>query len=224
MAQKISSFIFNGIYKISEHVCFLICLGLITLLGIIEVIITLIKGEYKRIDVIRQFFLVFSFLFFEFLHSVILKVGLEHLLINCSVSLFFFAFIFCLPIRGKRIKKEEKELALFIDKQLHLQNLSSKIKEVDDESKKQNQNTLLEVIKPQVSQQETISVPIDYTHVKNVIERLNYFPLSVSDRRQVRDLEGFLVEAESGQEEPSLKSKITDGLSALLKIMSKYGA
>lgn len=65
---------------------------------------------------------------------------------------------------------------------------------------------------------------LDFTHVKNVISRLDYCSLSQSDRRQVHELESYIIEAERGAEEKGLKEKINDGLSSLLKIMSKYGA
>ena len=65
---------------------------------------------------------------------------------------------------------------------------------------------------------------IDYSHVKNVIARLDYFGLKESDRRQIHDLEASLSEAERGVNSEELKGRINDGLSSLLKIMSKYGA
>lgn len=65
---------------------------------------------------------------------------------------------------------------------------------------------------------------LDFSHVKNVIARLDYFGLSQSDRRQIHDLEAGLTEAERGENTPELRDRINDGLSSLLKIMSKYGA
>lgn len=65
---------------------------------------------------------------------------------------------------------------------------------------------------------------LDFTHVRNVISRLDYYGLSQNDRRQVHELESYLLSAERGSDDPTVKEKINDGLSALLKIMSKYGA
>ena len=65
---------------------------------------------------------------------------------------------------------------------------------------------------------------LDFSHVKNVIARLDYFGLSQSDRRQIHDLEAGLAEAERGENTPEVRDRINDGLSSLLKIMSKYGA
>ncbi len=224
MAQKLSSFVLELIGKLSEQLCFIICLGLLIVMGVTRVAVTLVKGEYKHLDFIRQFLLSFSILFFEFLHMVVVDGALEYLLINSCICLFFFTIAMCLPIRGKRLKKEERELALYLDKQLRFQNLSSTFREPEEKEFKLIKESPVETVKVQPIQPKTLEIPIDYSHVKNVIERLNYFPLSVNDKRQVRDLEGFLIEAESGEESPILKSKINDGLGALLKIMSKYGA
>lgn len=60
----------------------------------------------------------------------------------------------------------------------------------------------------------------DFSHVKSVIERLNAFPLSTGDRKQIKELENAIVLIENGAEEDF---EINDGLGALLKIMAKYG-
>lgn len=224
MAQKLSSFVLGLIGKLSEQLCFIICLGLLIVMGVTRVAVILVKGEYKRLDFIRQLFLSFSVLFFQFLHMIVVNGILEYFLINSCISLFFFTITLCLPVRKKRLKKEEKELASYLDKQLRFQNLSSTLRETEENEYKIIKERPIETVEVQPFHKKSLEVPIDYSHVKNVIERLNYFPLSVNDKRQVRDLEGFLVEAESGELSPILKSKINDGLGALLKIMSKYGA
>ena len=65
---------------------------------------------------------------------------------------------------------------------------------------------------------------LNFSHVKNVISRLEYFNLTPTDLRQVRELELNLLQAERGERDDELRIKINTGLSALLKIMSKYGA
>ncbi len=63
---------------------------------------------------------------------------------------------------------------------------------------------------------------IDFSHVRNVMERLDYFGLSPTDRNTVNQLKNTLAEAESFGIDDALKGKINDGLGQLLKIMSKY--
>jgi hypothetical protein len=52
---------------------------------------------------------------------------------------------------------------------------------------------------------------------------LDYYGLNQSDKRQVKELETAIFEAENYQMTNELKCRINDGLGALLKIMSKYG-
>ena len=72
-------------------------------------------------------------------------------------------------------------------------------------------------------EQRNYDLGLDFSHVKKVIERLNYFGLSPSDKRQVKDLESTILSAERGDGGDNVKECINDGLGALLKIMSKYG-
>ena len=64
---------------------------------------------------------------------------------------------------------------------------------------------------------------IDFSHVGGILERLDYFPLSVSDKKQVTTLRANLMDAQNGKNDFETKRRINDGLSDLLKIMSKYG-
>ncbi|MBR5899790.1 MAG: hypothetical protein IKZ38_00140 [Clostridia bacterium] len=64
---------------------------------------------------------------------------------------------------------------------------------------------------------------LDFSHVKNVISRLDNFNLSLADKKQVKELEIAIKQAEIGVAPTDVRCKINDGLGALLKIMSKYG-
>ncbi len=64
---------------------------------------------------------------------------------------------------------------------------------------------------------------MNFAHVKNIIARLEYFNLTPTDLRQVKELEINLLAVERGERDEGLRQKINSGLSALLKIMSKYG-
>ncbi len=65
---------------------------------------------------------------------------------------------------------------------------------------------------------------LDFAHIRSVISRLDYFSLSTADKRVVNELELALNEGERGNDAFEIKERINDGLGALLKIMSKYGA
>lgn len=64
---------------------------------------------------------------------------------------------------------------------------------------------------------------VDFSHVKNVMARLEYYKLNPSDKRQVNDLEAAILRAENGVYDGDVRNKINTGLGALLKIMAKYG-
>ncbi len=75
------------------------------------------------------------------------------------------------------------------------------------------------------SQQKTETVKkeeLNFSHVKNVLERLNYYNLSPVDKKIVGDLRSMLFEAERVGVTAEGKSKLNEGLCSLLKIMSKY--
>ena len=63
---------------------------------------------------------------------------------------------------------------------------------------------------------------VDFSHVGGILERLEYFPLSATDKKQVNSLRATLLQAQNGQSDFEVKLRLNDGLSDLLKIMSKY--
>ena len=64
---------------------------------------------------------------------------------------------------------------------------------------------------------------LDFTHVKNVMEKMEYYKLSPTDKKQIKDLESAVYCAENGVFNQEIKNRINDGLGALLKIMAKHG-
>lgn len=100
------------------------------------------------------------------------------------------------------LKPEEKKLVSFLDEKIKRQEA---IKNVEITENNQNRSTL------------------DYSHVKNVIRRMENMPISSSEKKQLKDLSVLLYRAENGDSELK-RSEINDGLGGLLKIMSKYGA
>ena len=62
----------------------------------------------------------------------------------------------------------------------------------------------------------------DYTHVKNIIEKISFYNLNGQERKSVNDLKLQVAKVENGDNSPLLKERISEGLGALLKIMAKY--
>lgn len=130
--------------------------------------------------------------------------------ITLSLGLVFFSVICAIPVKADE-KSDKINFIKFLDEKI---NESRGEKRLNAPPEK-----LVAVQKPKESKPE-----IDFSHVKSVIARLNYFSLSSQDRSVVKDLELNVMQAERGDYDIETKRKINDGLGALLKIMSKYGA
>lgn len=221
-------------YLIPERV-FVVALIVTTICFFINTILIICKNGYALRKRLWYFCLFF---------------GLMAILVSCSlyhnqgrffaICLFGINLLYFLPMfisgRERQIKKEEKQLIKFIDSKIRLSkngdedlfrnNLGREV--VDDvkfmpTNKKQNDQTVTKIYaKPQENTVEESDLP-DFSHVKNIIDRLEYFSLSATDRKQVNDLELVINKTENGENSVELKNKVNDGLGALLKIMSKYG-
>lgn len=131
-----------------------------------------------------------------------------------SVIVAVVAALLCLPFCFFKVERKDEKLYG-----------SAFIKHIDDCIKKETSEvpsrelTEKYVCKQQTPPDETI----DYSHVKGILDRLDYFSLGPSDKKQVRELKTYLAEAEEGEAGADLRDKLNDGLGALLKIMSRYG-
>ncbi|MBQ9734900.1 MAG: hypothetical protein IJV95_03465 [Clostridia bacterium] len=131
-------------------------------------------------------------------------------LILAGLCIFFVGIIFTIPVKRTEYRQEHVEFAKFLDQKAksvintNCDRSVDRIKCVEREDKKE-------------------SAELDYSHVKNILSKMEYYPLSVSDKRQVKDLTVAVNLAESGDNGTEIKNRINDGLGALLKIMSKHG-
>lgn len=129
-----------------------------------------------------------------------------------------------LVVREKNfvVDDKQKEFVRFIDNEIE-STLPEKTKPL---TQAETNSTLISdnrEIEGKVQEKTSSDFDLDFEHVKNVIARLDYFGLKESDKRQVKELENALLSAEKGEFNLDVKSRINDGLGALLKIMSKYG-
>ncbi len=135
-----------------------------------------------------------------------------------SSSLFFLFILYNLPTRKIKTKKEHLQLARAMDLQYKTQRSDA----VENLPFVNEVKALSGVIRPAPEKRES-PPEIDFSHVKSVIERLEYYNLSQMEKKQVKELENALLIAEKSGEMQGVKQKINDGLGALLKIMSKHG-
>ena len=162
-------------------------------------------------------------------------------LITLSFSSFLFIFFLIFGEREFRIRREQKEFIKILDKKIkegeddveaasRLKAAEAFIKGADnnrdlyEESEERSGAYRIKCEKTGGSEKTGGKQPeLDFTHVKNIIERLNYYNLNSTEKRQVKDLKFAVSRAESGDALPETQSEINDGLGAVLKIMAKYG-
>lgn len=137
---------------------------------------------------------------------------LGYLFVFC-VDLITVAVLFSLPEKIK-ITDEQKEFVEFIDKEIKKEPEKPTLKPILDK---------IIVNQTPIREKSAEKSEIDFSHVGGILERLDYFPLSVSDKKQVTTLRANLMDAQNGKNDFETKRRINDGLSDLLKIMSKYG-
>lgn len=124
--------------------------------------------------------------------------------------------IFTIKTKTFKVTEKQRDLVKFIDKEIKLA--------TDSQNSAPYQKALIrEVDNKEKSRSSVTDFQLDFQHVKSVISRLDYFGLKECDKKQVKELENALHIAENGEFTHEVKSRINDGLSALLKIMSKYG-
>ncbi len=215
---------------------FIISASLIFLFFILALILSLSIRDYSLSK--RKWFVLSSTAVCVVQYAFTLnKADKIFVFLNIALLLIFSSIVFSVRVR-KKIDKGQKELIDYIDRQVRNANafkckeyntLDRPIYPTETNSEREEQmlesNAKMHMTTINLSEpKKDVVADLDFSHVKNVIARLNYYNLSQSDRKQVKDLENAILLAESNQISPDLKVKINDGLGMLLKIMSKYGA
>lgn len=227
----------NGVaeyFSFKSGLVFYVCLAVVFSAFTLAFFLALFKRNYTLKK--RIYFSIFSFgtclILLGYQVVVSSSIGYAVTLLGCSVA--FSAIIFSIRVREKT-KKQERDFIKFIDEQISAQkenpklaDLTCKIKQPIIEEEKAKTQTEKELINSSVDEKENsskknLALDVDFTHVKKVMERLSYVSLSPTDKRQIKELESAICAAECGQTDNLNKAKINDGLSALLKIMAKYG-
>ena len=232
MAEKFSFFIRQTLGKVSPETMLFICLcaSFVTLVvGLIIWLCAVNVGVRKRLWCIIFFAGITTI---QGAHALMFGHSFSYVLFTIGVNFILSLPIFFVSSRKRKLKKEQKELAEFLDR--NAQSLIGSESENGQGDSEQfgkqdydfiappKTNIPVEKLSVKEKQSDKEDKP-DFTHVKNVVERLAYFPLTPFDKRQVKDLEVAMKRIESGENTAEAKNKINDGLSSLLKIMSKYG-
>ena len=149
-----------------------------------------------------------------------------YFLITLSVTILFSFITLLMPIKNS-IKEEQLDLARSIIDRVDCEN-DERESDMDlDFSlpiRQTNARPTTEKIRGKEKRVDKENgLEIDFSHVKSVIERLEYYPLTTADKKKVRELEIAIEKYEKGVYGKDDREKVNEGLGALLKIMASYG-
>ncbi len=219
--KNLNNILENLITKLDLGVLFICLAGILTTLFLLEIIFALFLREHSRGK--RTWFLFVVFACYFLVKSMVEFKGVSNVYPYLTLALGLMQTGGILSIRERKRKptKEQKKLAKFIDE-------ATKIARFDDEFFGAREGSKFEDFAINYSpKKEGVRTQKEYelnfSHVKSVIDKLDYYGLSANDKKQVLELERAIKDAETDGFSLELKSRINDGLGALLKIMSKYG-
>ena len=198
---------------------FFISVAILTLGFIFLIFLIAFKRGYsmkKRLWYIAMTLAVSSFQAgFEAMHCQIV-----YAFFTFSLGCAYFAIISFIPERAIKIRKEQLQLARFLDQKARADG-AEKMENLTDKNLGEKEISVIKT--EEIKNKRKEESDINFSHVKSVIDRMDYFALTQNDKKQVRDLETAINRAERGEYTKEVKESINDGLGALLKIMAKYG-
>ncbi len=218
MNDVIYTLMIDAITSLGVEWIFIIALSLEFLLFLVAFCLAIFKTLYTIKK--RAWFFVASLspLFLE-LALLSLASALELFYLSLAIISIFYLIVLVVPAKKLKITNSQRNLARFIDEQVKAQTESPVIS-------CQKQRVDLEKERVLEKNQDDLDVSrfeLDFEHVKSVMQKLEYYPLSTSDKKLMRELEDAIDKAQVLGFSSQIKNKINDGLGALLKIMSKYG-
>ena len=199
----------------NSELAFLFCFIAVFVLTVICTIISLSKKNYS---IKNRLWIIFSFI-----GLLLIDFWIEHFIIGkikyliLLVGLEFLSLAICLFVRKKQtiFTDEKKSLASFLSKCARGESSAQLKQDCVGEIRS-------EIITATPKKEVNVKDDIDFSHVKSVLKKLDYYPLKEQDKKSAKDLENAIIEAEENGLDQRLKQNINDGLGILLKIMSKY--
>ena len=206
--------VINAFTFLGESVFFSLSFIAAFLLGVANLFLSVFKTGYGAIKKLRYLFFLFSLCAIDLFYCIV-KPAAPYFLVTLFLGFFFFSISF--GIREKRPKQQDDT------------DRSSELKVIDlAEKALYQQSPETRTVKESFYREEPPEKPktrpaLDVSHVKSVIERLSYFPLTAGDRRQINELNSLILTAEREGDAETMRA-LNEKLSSLLKIMAKYGA
>ena len=199
----------------NSELAFLMCFIAVFILTVICTIISISKTDYSVKNRLWVIFCFIGLLLIDFWIEHFILGGIKYLVLLVAVELISLSI--CLFVRKKQIiiSDEKKSLARFLSRCAKKERPAELKQDYGTENRS-------EIIKATPKQDTNLKEEIDFSHVKTVLKKLDYYPLKEQDKRSAKELESAINEAEENGLDQRLKQNINDGLGQLLKLMSKY--
>lgn len=171
----------------------------------------------------RLWFLILLFMLCALLRARAFVTGERDLspLLLC-LGLIFFLPVYFIRVKAPKARPDNvsaREYVRVLEEKMKRENGANRTPSAYGETQADFKT---EVIKAEPQPPVVCDKP-DFSHVKNVLQRLEPATLSYADRRQIHELELSLYEAENGGYSEETRVKINEGLGNLLKIMARHG-
>ena len=206
--------------QISLDLLVLVINAVIIFASVVCIILSIVKSRY---GVKNRLWIVFFMVGINLVQTwieLVVNGRIQHLFLTVGICVCLLSIILFLPQKHTRITEPQRNLARFISNSItEKKQLDALADDFPKESK---------VISSPIIKTEPKSAPnnnkneIEFSHVKSVLNKLEYYPLKEQDKKQAKELENAIYFAEQNGLSLDVKEKINDGLGALLKIMSKY--
>lgn len=214
---------------------FLITLFLLLTLFVVNIVLTVKVKTHTERKKRAILLLSVALILMQAASSAILEENLSLALFNGAIFLFTvvpFSFI---------TKKEKKQITITKEQSLAVKKFEENIIESSFEKREQGLDKSTEksvlfsfgdvlkseekptkTIKAISKKEEEIEKPLDYSNVKKAIEMTMKKDLSAEEKRKIIGLEIAILQSERGEDSVVIKEEVNEGLSSLLKIMSRY--
>ena len=235
MKDIISSFFVAFFSVLDGGWRFLITFVLILAIFIINIILTIKVKAYTSKKRRGITICALAIILMQAFSSEILGEGQTFTLFNLSFFLFTLSPLCFIT------KKEKNQIVLTPEQNAVVQNLQENLKKESVDNKREEnfvkeENSVLfpfekflqseekptQTIKPSKVEEKKEIGSFDYSNVKKAIEETLKKNLPTEEKRKLIGLEIAILQSERGEDNVAIKEEVNEGLSSLLKIMSRY--
>ncbi len=214
---------------------FLITFLLIVAIFIVNLVLTIKVEAYTTKKRRGTIICALAIILMQAFSCAILEEGQAFTLFNLSFFFFSLSPLFFIS------KKEKKQIVLTPEQKAVVQNLQENVKKESVDNKLEEnfvkeENSVLfsfekllqseekptQTIKPSKVEEKKEIGSFDYSNVKKAIEQTLKKNLLTEEKRKLIGLEIAILQSERGEDNVAIKEEVNEGLSSLLKIMSRH--